>query len=200
MNKLLIATHNIAKLNDFKELLKNYPWQLVSLDDLNIKQIAEEQATSFEENSLQKAKFYAHLSGLLTLADDSGLEIPYLGNFPGVKTRRWETDEPLDDNQLVNKILEKMSGLTGKDRLAKLKTVITVYNPSNQNYLQAEGEIVGEIATQLAKQTLPGYPIRSIFFVSKVGKYYIEFTKADRTKFNHRGEAIKKLIPKINTL
>ncbi len=200
MKKLLIATHNLGKISDYTEIFRNHPFDLLTLKDLNITQQAEEFGENFEENSLYKAKFYGNLSGFLTLADDGGLEIPILDNYPGVKTRRWESDKPLTDEQLVEKILKKLEKYNSKDRRAILRTVITIYNPDNGKYLQATGTIEGEIAKQISNNVQPGYPIRSIFFISKAGKYLSELTKKEKNIYNHRLIAVKKIIKEINTL
>lgn len=200
MKKLLIATHNLAKISDYLEILSNHPFTLVTLKDLNIKQSADEPGEDFQTNSLYKAKFYSNLSGLMTLADDAGLEIPKLGNFPGVKTRRWESNQPLTDEELVEKIMKKLEKFSGSERKAILKTVVTIYNPDNGKYLQAIGTIEGEIAKQPSNKKQPGYPIRSIFFVNKAGKYLSELTKKEKTIYNHRLSAVKQLIKEINSL
>lgn len=200
MKKLLIATHNLAKISDYTEILSNHPFTLLSLQDLNITQHAEEPGEDFSANSLYKAKFYSNLSGFLTLADDGGLEIPKLGNYPGVKTRRWESDNPLNDEQLIAKILKKMENFSGNDRKAVLKTVITIYNPDNGKYLQATGMIEGEIGKTMPKKIQSGYPIRSIFFISKAGKYLSELTKKEKSIYNHRLLAVKQIIKDINSL
>lgn len=200
MKKLLIASHNLAKVSDYLEILKNYPFALVTLKDLNINQVADEPEDDFYANSLYKAKFYANLSGFITLADDSGLEIPVLGNFPGVKTRRWESNKPLTDIELVKKIMKKMEKYSENDRKAVLKTVVTIYNPVNGKYLQASGVIEGEIGKLPSTEIQTGYPIRSIFFISKAGKYLSELTKKEKSIYNHRLIAVKKLIKEINTL
>ena len=200
MKKLLIASHNLAKVSDYTEILNNHPFTLITLNDLNITQLADEPGEDFQANSLYKAKFYSNLSGFITLADDGGLEIPKINNYPGVKTRRWESEKPLTDKELINKILKKLEKYSGNDRKAVLKTVVTIYNPANGNYLQASGSIEGEITKQPSAINQAGYPIRSIFFVTKAGKYLSEFNKKEKSLYNHRLLAVKQLIKDINSL
>ncbi len=200
MKKLLIATHNLAKVSDYTEILNNHPFTIITLNDLNITQQADEPGENFQDNSLYKAKFYGNLSGYLTLADDGGLEIPILNNYPGVRTRRWESENPLNDEELIDKILKKLKKYNGKDRKAILKTVVTIYNPDNGKYLQAIGSIEGEITKQPSAIKQPGYPIRSIFFVTKAGKYLSDFNKKEKTLYNHRLVAVKQIIKEINSL
>lgn len=193
MKKLLFATHNKGKLHDCKEILGELHFTVRSLEDLNITQKAEETSATFAENSLLKAKFYANLSGILTLADDGGLEIPILNNLPGVHTRRWESDETLTDKQLIDKILEKLKGYQNEKRQAFLKTVITIYNPSNGEHIQTTGQIEGRITESLEMEVVPGYPIRSIFYVPQAGKIFGQFNKTDKLKYNHRRQAINNI-------
>ncbi len=200
MKKILIASHNLAKISDYTEILSQHPFTIVTLADLNITQTADEPGDSFAANSLYKAKFYANLSGFLTLADDGGLEIPKLDNFPGVKTRRWGSDRVLTDEELIKKILEKMKNYNTSDRQAVLKTVVTIYNPDTTRYLQATGQIEGEITKEPSVKVQPGYPIRSVFFVGKAGKYLSEFNKKEKKLYNHRLNAVKQLIKDINSL
>ncbi len=190
MRKLLIASHNQSKIHDFFEIMKDFSFELTDLAELGINQEVEEDGETFSENSLKKAKIYAHLSGLLTLADDGGLEIPALDNAPGVRTRRWESNRPLTDQELVEKILMKMDGLTGDQRLAYLKTVITIYDPKTNEYLQTEGAVEGKIVTEMPDKISVGYPVRSIFYLPEFDKTYDQLTKLERDKINHRRKAI----------
>jgi len=193
MRKLLIATHNQGKFKDFKEALKTYNFDIVSLRDLNITQEVEEDGETFEDNSLKKARFYAHLSGMLTLADDGGLEIAALNNLPGVHTRRWHGEERLTDEQLVEKILLELNGKHGQERRARLRAVITIFNPETNDIISTEAKIEGEIVEELTTKIDPGLPVRSIFYVPDTGKVYAEFDKVDKEKFNHRKLAIQNL-------
>lgn len=86
---LLVATNNSAKLSEMKLLLGEIPYTIVSLADVGVDFDVEETGTTFEENALLKAKTYSRLSGLLTLADDSGLEVKALNNEPGIHTNRY---------------------------------------------------------------------------------------------------------------
>jgi len=200
MKKIVIGSHNLSKISGFKEIFSKTSITLVTLQELSIEQIPEEIGKTFAENSLLKAKFYANLSGLPALADDGGLEIPILKNYPGVKTRRWDTDKILSDKELVEKIFFKLSTYKGQDRKAFLKTAITVYNPISGNFIQKEGFIEGEITNTLTEKIENGYPIRSIFYIPKAGKLYSQFNKRDREKYNHRKQILKEMIKDINSL
>ena len=87
--KLLIATTNRGKLKEYREMLAGLPFEVMSLEDAGITLDVEETGETFEENAILKAKTYAAMSGMLTLADDSGLEVDALGGEPGVRSARY---------------------------------------------------------------------------------------------------------------
>ena len=193
----MIASHNQGKINDFYEILKNFSFELTNLSEVGISQSVDEDGDTFEDNSLKKAKVYAHLSGLLTLADDGGLEIPVLNNEPGVHTRRWESEQPLTDRELVEKIITKMRPYLGDERLAYLRTVITIYDPKTDEFVQAEGKIEGVIIEDIPDDICVGYPVRSIFYLPDLGKTYDRLTKMEREKINHRRQALESIRPQL---
>ncbi|MGA2968005.1 MAG: non-canonical purine NTP pyrophosphatase, partial [Candidatus Levyibacteriota bacterium] len=96
-NRLLIATKNQGKVGEFKEFLKDLPFEIVSLKDISIKEDIEENGKTYQENSQKKALFFAKLTSLPTIADDGGIEIVALNNDPGIKSRRWLGHEATDE-------------------------------------------------------------------------------------------------------
>ena len=93
--RLLIATRNPGKMLEYRQLLRDVPYELVSLDDLGISDEVEETGDTFQENAWLKARTYGALGGILTLADDSGLEVDALGGQPGVFSSRYGEESPL---------------------------------------------------------------------------------------------------------
>ena len=89
MKKILIATSNKGKLNEFKAFLSSLRVEIVSLSDLKIDQSFEESGKTYKENSQAKAKYFVKKSGLPTIADDGGIEIDYLNGAPGIKSRKY---------------------------------------------------------------------------------------------------------------
>ncbi|MXX54115.1 MAG: hypothetical protein F4Z35_09440, partial [Dehalococcoidia bacterium] len=98
--KLLIATHNRGKLRELTELLGDIPYELVSLGDLGIHYDVDETGSTFEENATLKAETYCELAGLMTLADDSGLEVDALGGEPGVRSARYAGPDATDGERV----------------------------------------------------------------------------------------------------
>src|SRR3990167_9202120 len=109
MNRLLIATTNPGKLAEIRRFLSDVPLELVSLNDVDIKERVEKTGKTFEKNAILKAKFYAQKSGLPTIGDDGGFEIDALHGEPGVKTRRWiHKDRDSTDEELIAHTLKKL--------------------------------------------------------------------------------------------
>lgn len=146
MNKLLIATTNPAKLSEIKEFLSDLPIECVGLRDIGITQSVKETGSTFEENAILKAKAYAKLSGLSTLADDGGLEIDALGGEPGVKSHRWiHKDREDEDEELIQYTIERLKGVPIGKRGAQLHLIVAFVTPQGQIHT-SEGIIRGIIA------------------------------------------------------
>ena len=201
--KLLIATKNPGKAREIKKFLGE-DFNLLILADFKNTPDVKETGKSFEENSLLKAKTYFEWSGIPTVADDSGLEIDFLNGEPGVKSRRWpypsEASEDKfgrekSDQELIDIALLKLKDLPWEKRTAHL-VAVGVYYDGNNTITERES-IDGFI---LEKQTIdcePGYPFRSIFWVSKFNKLYQNLTHEEHEQINHRKILYSRLASKI---
>jgi XTP/dITP diphosphohydrolase len=195
MQKLLIATHNPAKLNELSELLTDLPIQLVSLSDVGITEDIEEDGKTYEENSQKKALFYAKKSGLPSISDDGGIEIAALNNAPGVHSKRWIGENTTEDDLIAH--MQKVANeLPDDNRTAYFKVVLSLALPSGKVW-SVMGEIEGIIAKEPFIQQRKGYPYRSFFFLPQVNKYYFEseLTPEEQKQYNHRVIAVDKLKP-----
>ncbi|MDA0263799.1 MAG: non-canonical purine NTP pyrophosphatase [Chloroflexi bacterium] len=123
---LLIATGNPGKMREYADLLSGLPFQLVSLRDLGITHEVNETGDTFEENAWLKASEYAAISGLLTLADDSGLEVDALSGAPGVRSARYGGDACASDQDRVALLLKNLEGVPWEQRGARFRCVIAV--------------------------------------------------------------------------
>ena len=197
MKKLLIATKNQGKVGEFKEFLKDLPFEIVSLEDVGIDEDVEEDGKTYTENSHKKALFYSKLSGLPAVADDGGIEIVALDNQPGIKSRRWLGYEASDE-ELINHMLKISKTLPKDNRKALFKTVITLALPSGKVY-SVFGEVEGVISEKPYLKLLKGYPFRSFFFLPAINKFYHEgeLSNAEQKLYNHRYKAVQKLLPLI---
>ena len=100
MHKLLLATTNKGKLREYQDLLAGLPLEIVTLEEAGITVVVEETGATYEENAVAKASGYAKVTGMLTIADDSGLEVDALGGEPGVRSARYAGDEASDEDRI----------------------------------------------------------------------------------------------------
>ncbi len=199
MKKLLVATHNPGKLEELKlglESLKQSGVKIVSLDDLGIKEEPDEPGKTFEENALLKAKFYAGLTNLPTLADDGGLGIDILNGEPGVKSRMWLGREATDE-ELINYTLKRLAAIPKEERTGYFETCVCFFDPQTKTIFLAKERIYGYFTDKPSVRRIKGYPFRSLFIVKESDKYYDELTEEEHQKINHRLKAVKRLVKKI---
>ena len=164
-NKLLIATKNQGKVGEFKQFLKELPFEIVSLADLKITQDIEEDGRTYRENSQKKAKFFAKLSGLPTVADDGGIEIVALGNQPGIHSRRWLGHEATDE-ELVSHMLKISKQLPKDNRRAFFKTIVTFALPNGRVW-SVSGEVEGSNFRKTLPETLKRLSVPFFFLFTK---------------------------------
>lgn len=147
-----------------------------------------ESAATMEENAVLKAKQFATLSGILTLADDSGLEVEALGGEPGVKSRRFAGENATDEER-IKALLKRMEGVPVGNRGARFRCVIAIVQPDGQIYT-CEGICQGVISLQPAGDSGFGYD--PIFFLPQVGRTMAELTMKQKNRLSHRGIAAGK--------
>lgn len=195
--KLLIATLNPGKLKEYKAIFKDLGLgiELVSLEDLGIKEKPNETGKTFEENAIIKSRFYYKLTKIPTLADDGGIEIDYLNGEPGVKTRRWPGYEATDE-ELVQITLEKLKGVPWENRGAQLRVIIAIV-PEKEKVYTFEGVWRGYIIenrSQVARR-IPGYPFRSLLFLPETKTVLGELPFEVEARMGHRRKALDKALP-----
>jgi XTP/dITP diphosphohydrolase len=186
--KLLIATNNAGKLHEYRILLKGVPFDLVSLSDAGIKTSVAEVGETFEENARLKAQTLAQESQLLTLADDSGLEVDVLGGEPGVRSARY-AGENATDAERISYLLAKLIGVPEEKRTARFRCVIAIARPDGMTEI-CSGECPGLVT--LEPRGEHGFGYDPIFFFSELGKTMAELPVAIKNRVSHRGRAAKK--------
>lgn len=200
MKQLLIATTNPGKLNEIKYFLNDLPLELISLNEwrdtlqcASTIEEPEESGSTFEENTVIKAKYYFEKSGLPVIADDGGLEIDFFNGEPGVKSKRWIGGKVTSDRELIEYALLRMRGLSRAKRGARLHTVVALAINNSIIYTK-EGMVRGLIAEKEGPYT-PGYPYRALFYLPQFQKYYDPkiLTKDEYESVGHRGKALMKL-------
>lgn len=186
--KLLIATNNQGKAREYQSLLGGIPYRLVTLADEGITTEVAETGRTFEENARLKAVTLASESGLLTLADDSGLEVDALGSEPGVLSHRY-AGENATDSELVDFLLEKLDSVPENQRSARFGCVIAIATPGG-NVKTFSGECLGVIAT--SPQGYNGFGYDPVFYVPESGRTMAELSPDEKNKVSHRARAAAK--------
>ncbi len=187
--KLLIATTNHGKLQEIASALADAPFNLLSLRDMaGTIEAPEETEETSEGNALIKARYYATRTGLLTLADDSGLAIDALAGWPGVQIARVASDST-ERNKII---LERMKSVPDGVRGATFSTVLALYDPNTKNSFLSRGETRGVITTSLSA-TAHGFGADPLFYLPEAQKTYAEMSLAEKNDFSHRGKALKQM-------
>jgi len=189
--KLLVATGNAGKKREFVELLAALPLEIVSLRDVGITNDVPETGATFSENALLKARAYAAVSGLLTLADDSGLEVDALGGAPGVLSARYG-GPGLDDRGRYELLLHNLVAVPDARRTARFCCVIALVSPSGREAL-AEGVCEGRITH--APRGVHGFGYDPVFWVDGEGSTMAELTPARKNAISHRALAARQALP-----
>ena len=188
MQDLLIATGNHGKVREFTELLGGLPFKLVSLSDAGITETVEETGVTFEENAMLKARHYATCSGMLTLADDSGLVVDALDGRPGVLSARYGGKE-LSDFQRVELLLEELAKVPWEKRTARFQCVIALAWP-----LGSIRTVVGlvEGVIQYNPEGSNGFGYDPIFHLPDRGCTTAQLSTSEKNLISHRGRAARK--------
>jgi len=188
MPKLLLATNNQGKAREYKSLLEGVPFELVTPAQVGIDTEVEEVGKSFEENAVLKATTLAAESGLLSLADDSGLEVEALGGEPGTLSARY-AGEGASDADRVSYLLAKLEGVPEGKRQARFKCVIAIATPEGEVEL-CSGECGGIIALKPVGNRGFGYD--PIFYLPELKKTMAELSPEEKNRISHRGRAAAK--------
>lgn len=195
MKKIILASNNLKKIKEIKEILKGLPYEVYSLKDMNIDIEVEEDGLTFEENAKKKAKeIHEYLlnkknSDFIVLSDDSGLEVDCLNGAPGIYSARYAGEHGNDYNNNV-KLLEDMKAFKGDDRSARFVCVIAVVFEDG-NVKTVRGEVEGRIIEEL--KTEGGFGYDPLFFYNGFNKTFGEATSEEKNEISHRGNALKKL-------
>ena len=180
--RLLVATGSAHKLLELQRLFGDLPIDLVTLRDVGITDESPEDGTTFEENALQKARWYSEASGEWTLADDSGLEVAALNGAPGVYTRRYAGPDATDV-QNYEKLLAETAGVS--DRSARFVCAMALVDPANGSARTFRGECAGTLTA--APRGEFGFGYDPIFEVD--GRTMAERAPAEKDALSHRGRA-----------
>ena len=190
--QIVLATHNKGKMSEINNLLSS-SYEVLTLDHFpNIKEIPETGKT-LKENAFIKARTVFEMTGLPSLADDTGLEVESLGGDPGVYSARYAGEQAsYQDN--CEKLLKNMMRVPKEDREAKFRTVIA-YKDDNRE-LSCDGFVKGEIS-QSPKGSF-GFGYDSVFYYPPLEKTFAELSEEEKNSISHRGRALRKFLLLFN--
>jgi XTP/dITP diphosphohydrolase len=186
--RLLIATTNPGKVREYRQLLNGLNCDLIGLSEVGITQDVDETGLTYEENALLKAQEYAVLSGLLTLADDSGLEVNALGGRPGVHSARYAPDSPAR----IRRLLAEMQSIPTAQRGARFYCAVALARPTGQTEITS-GTCEGWITTEARGAN--GFGFDPVFSVAERGVTMAELPEAVKNQLSHRARAAQKMRP-----
>lgn len=187
MNKIIFATSNAGKMREIREILKDLNVEILSMKEAGIDVDIVEDGKTFEENALIKARAIRDLTGLLVLADDSGLEVDALNKEPGIYSARYMGEDTSYDLKNAN-IIERLSGLNGEERSARFVCVIAAAFPDGTEETR-RGTIEGQIAHAPAGENGFGYD--PIFYVPEYKCTTAQLPSEQKNEISHRGKALR---------
>jgi len=202
VHKILVASTNPGKIAELRAML-DADVQWLDLSDFPDIAEIEEDGLTFAENARKKAIGYARATGLLTIADDSGLVVDALGGEPGVKSARFSGEKTInDDGTLIDhrniaKVLELLRDVTQEKRTARFFCCLSLASPE-QILIETEGTLEGLITNKEIGKNGFGYD--PIFFVPHLNKTVAQLTSEEKNAISHRGDAIRKLKPLLTAL
>jgi XTP/dITP diphosphohydrolase len=203
--KLLVATRNPGKVRELRDLLSQLPFEVVVPSERLLEPLPEEAelegGTSFAENAVAKARYFAMRGNLPTLAEDSGLEVDALGGAPGVISARWAQREgrwrggpgegALDaaNNALL---LERLAGVPEERRTARYRAVVAYLEAPHARPQLVEATCEGRILP--APRGTGGFGYDPLFFSPELGMSFAEAPLAAKQRVSHRGRAVRALV------
>ena len=196
MGKILIATANRGKLHEIRALLADLPVDLLIPADLGLRQEVAETGETYAANAALKATAFTGLSGLLTLADDSGLEVDALGGLPGVRSARFSPLLHATDADRRQYLLQQLAG-KARPWTAHFHCTVAIASPAGDLHY-AEGDCTGEIIP--AERGENGFGYDPIFLLPELGRTMAELTSTEKNMLSHRARAIQAALPQLRQL
>jgi XTP/dITP diphosphohydrolase len=187
--KILVATGNLGKFKEFAHFFSGLPVELKSLKDFPAFQVVDEPYQSFEENAVHKARSALLQTGLVSLADDSGLEVDALGGAPGVFSARYAGPDA-DDAKNNAKLLKALEKVAPENRTARFKCVLALALTEHDVRL-VEGTAEGVVL--LEPRGEKGFGYDPLFLDRGLGKTFAELDPEEKLRVSHRGAALRKM-------
>ena len=202
MDKIVLASGNQGKLNEFAYLFEQYQIQIVAQYELGVQDVPE-TGTTFVENAIIKARHAAKITGLPALSDDSGLVVDALGGAPGIYSSRYsETSSGADDatdSGNIDTLLEALCDVAPAQRTAHFMCVLVfMRHHADPTPIICQGQWNGQIALERAGEQGFGYD--PVFYCPTLGKHAAECEKVEKSSVSHRAKALTLLINEMESL
>ncbi|WP_019851278.1 XTP/dITP diphosphatase [Desulfitobacterium sp. PCE1] len=189
--KVLLATQNRGKVKELQDLLSGEEIEVLSLEDLDHWEEVEETGSTFAENAAMKARIAAQRMGLVSLADDSGLEVDALQGAPGVYSARY-AGEPKDDDKNNDRLLQELEGVPEEQRTGRFRCALVIAAPTGEEYL-TEGTVEGRILNE--RRGKEGFGYDPLFYLPDFGRTMAQLNLSQKNKISHRAEAFRQAVP-----
>ncbi|MFD2230867.1 XTP/dITP diphosphatase [Alkalimarinus sediminis] len=192
--KVVLASGNKGKLNEFNQLLASLNMEVLPQSDFNVASV-EETGLTFVENAILKARYASKISGLPAIADDSGLEVDALKGLPGIYSARY-AGEAANDAANNEKLLRELTGVKAEDRTARFQCVLVyLEHPADPTPIICQGSWEGVILEAPAGEQGFGYD--PLFWVPSKQCASAELDRDEKNRLSHRGKALGELINKL---
>ena len=196
MIKLLLASSSLGKLREIQALLDDLDVILQTPEQLDLTIDVDEDGVTYAENAALKASAFAQASGLLTLADDSGLEVDVLGGLPGIHSARFSQLPHATDADRRNYLLDRLRG-SSRPWSAQFHCTVALTTMGGDIYF-ANGECHGEIIPE--ERGRGGFGYDPIFLLSDLGRTMAELDMDEKNHLSHRARAVKASLPILTKL
>jgi XTP/dITP diphosphohydrolase len=187
MEKFIVASKNKGKLNEIAEILRDFPFEVISMEQAGIFIDIDEYGSTFEENALIKAKEIHEITGKTVMADDSGLEVDFLDGAPGIFSARF-AGEGATDKEKNLKLLNMLNGVPFEKRTARFVCAIAVVF-ANGRHFTVRGTCEGYIG--LKEEGSNGFGYDPLFYMPEFKMTTAQMEPQDKHKISHRGNALR---------
>jgi XTP/dITP diphosphohydrolase len=194
--KLLIATNNAGKVDEFRDIMAESGWEVVSPVDVGVSLEPEETGSTYRENATIKARAFSEASGLAALADDSGLEVDALDGEPGPlhHQRGWDG---VDREDRIAILLRALDDVPPERRTARFRAVLVVMLPGGETIVE-DGTVEGTIATEPVGDTGFGYD--PVFLLPGRSLTMAQLSPEEKNRVSHRAVAAEKMRERLRQL
>ena len=196
MRNFIIATKNKGKLAEIVEILRDFPFNILSMEEVGIVKEIDETGSTFEENALIKAREIFEMTKEMVMADDSGLEVDFLNGAPGIYSARFAGENATDQDK-NGKLLKLLENIPFEKRTARFVCAIAVVLPDGKHFC-VRGTCEGYIGMEEIGNNGFGYD--PLFFMKEFNQTTAQMPPEEKHKISHRGKALKSMVEKLESM